>query len=57
MLEAGKILQHRYRIKKKIGQGGMGAVYIAVDGRFSSTVAINTRTIAKNVSETEAEIK
>ncbi|CAN5685905.1 hypothetical protein BH20ACI4_BH20ACI4_17100 [soil metagenome] len=40
MLEAGKILQDRYRIEKKIGQGGMGAVYVAVDRRFGSTVAI-----------------
>ncbi len=40
MLEAGKILQNRYRIEKQIGQGGMGAVYIAVDRRFGSTVAI-----------------
>ena len=40
MLEAGKILQNRYRIEKQIGQGGMGAVYIAVDERFGSTVAI-----------------
>lgn len=40
MLEAGKILQDRYRIEKQIGQGGMGAVYVAVDQRFGSTVAI-----------------
>ncbi|MBX7173116.1 MAG: protein kinase [Pyrinomonadaceae bacterium] len=40
MLEAGKLLQDRYRIKKQIGQGGMGAVYIATDERFGSTVAI-----------------
>lgn len=40
MLEAGKILQDRYRIEKQIGQGGMGAVYVAVDRRFGSTVAI-----------------
>ena len=40
MIEAGKILQQRYRIDKQIGQGGMGAVYIATDERFGSTVAI-----------------
>lgn len=40
MLEAGKVLQNRYRIEKPIGQGGMGAVYIATDERFGSTVAI-----------------
>lgn len=40
MLEAGKILQDRYLIEKQIGQGGMGAVYVAKDQRFGSTVAI-----------------
>ena len=40
MLEAGTVLQQRYRIQKQIGQGGMGAVYVATDERFGSTVAI-----------------
>ncbi len=40
MIEAGKTLQQRYRIDKQIGQGGMGAVYVATDERFGSTVAI-----------------
>ncbi|MBX3296661.1 MAG: serine/threonine protein kinase [Acidobacteria bacterium] len=40
MIEKGKILQKRYRVEKQIGQGGMGAVYVAVDERFGSTVAI-----------------
>src|ERR1041384_4308291 len=40
MIEAGTTLQQRYRIDKQIGQGGMGAVYIATDERFGSTVAI-----------------
>ena len=40
MIEKGKLLQQRYRIDKQIGQGGMGAVYIATDERFGSTVAI-----------------
>ena len=40
MIEPGKVLQQRYRIDKQIGQGGMGAVYIATDERFGSTVAI-----------------
>ena len=40
MIETGKILQQRYRIDKQIGQGGMGAVYVATDERFGSTVAI-----------------
>lgn len=40
MIEAGKVLQGRYRVEKQIGQGGMGAVFIATDERFGSTVAI-----------------
>jgi len=40
MIETGKVLQQRYRIDKQIGQGGMGAVYVATDERFGSIVAI-----------------
>src|ERR1044071_5038523 len=40
MIEAGKFLQQRYKIDKQIGQGGMGAVYVATDERFGSRVAI-----------------
>ncbi|HNQ14033.1 MAG TPA: serine/threonine-protein kinase [Pyrinomonadaceae bacterium] len=40
MIEAGKVLQNRYRVDRQVGQGGMGAVYIATDERFGSTVAI-----------------
>lgn len=40
MIEAGKVLQERYRVERQIGQGGMGAVFIATDERFGSTVAI-----------------
>jgi serine/threonine protein kinase len=40
MIEAGTILQNRYRVEKQIGQGGMGAVFVATDERFGSTVAI-----------------
>jgi len=40
MIEPGKKLQQRYRIERQIGQGGMGAVFIATDERFGSVVAI-----------------
>ncbi|HVE58923.1 MAG TPA: serine/threonine-protein kinase, partial [Pyrinomonadaceae bacterium] len=40
MIEAGTVLQNRYRVEKQIGQGGMGAVFVATDERFGSTVAI-----------------
>lgn len=40
MIENGTLLQNRYLIGKQIGAGGMGAVYLAVDQRFDSPVAI-----------------
>jgi len=40
MIEAGTVLQNRYRVEKQIGQGGMGNVYVATDERFRSVVAI-----------------
>lgn len=36
----GAILQSRYRIGKRLGEGGMGAVYEATDLRLNYTVAI-----------------
>lgn len=40
MIETGTLLQNRYLIEKRIGEGGMGAVYVAIDQRFGSQVAI-----------------
>ena len=40
MIESGTLLQDRYLIEKQIGEGGMGAVYVAIDRRFGSQVAI-----------------
>lgn len=39
-LAAGTILQDRYRIVRRMGKGGMGAVYEAIDARLDATVAI-----------------
>jgi len=33
-------LQNRYLVERQIGQGGMGAVFVATDQRFGSTVAL-----------------
>jgi serine/threonine protein kinase len=39
-LEAGQVLQNRYRIVSMLGQGGMGAVYKAWDTRLNVSLAI-----------------
>src|ERR1044071_7951421 len=40
MIEPGTVLQNRYAVERQIGEGGMGAVYVATDRRFGSTVAL-----------------
>ncbi len=40
MLEPDLVLQGRYRTIETLGRGGMGAVYLATDQTFGSTVAI-----------------
>src|SRR5919112_5179806 len=40
MIAPDTLLQNRYLVLEQIAQGGMGAVYVATDQRFQSTVAL-----------------
>ncbi|MEP6925793.1 MAG: serine/threonine-protein kinase [Pyrinomonadaceae bacterium] len=40
MINNERILQNRYLVEQQIGAGGMGAVYLGVDQRFGTSVAI-----------------
>src|SRR5467141_1325000 len=40
MLTADTVLQGRYRVGRQLGQGGIGAVYEALDQRLDTTVAL-----------------
>ncbi|HEX8495010.1 MAG TPA: protein kinase [Pyrinomonadaceae bacterium] len=40
MISPETLLQNRYLVQKQIGKGGMGVVYMAIDQRFGSNVAL-----------------
>jgi len=46
MLEPDTLLQARYLIVQRIGEGGMGAVYLARNQRLRSTVAIKETSVS-----------
>ena len=60
MLAPNAILQNRYLIRRSIGQGGMGAVYEALDQRFDGIVAVketlHTDEQARKAFEREARL-
>ncbi len=56
MLAPNDILRDRYRIISLLGQGGMGAVYEAMDSVFDTTIALKEIVIdLSNVNNTKAE--
>jgi serine/threonine-protein kinase len=54
-LTIGSTLEKRYRIEKKLGQGGFGATYLAVDSRLNAHCAVKESLQA--VAESQKQFK
>jgi serine/threonine protein kinase len=57
LLKRGFLLSGRYRIKREIGRGGMGAVYEAVDERLHNIVAVKQMLATANRRAFEREAR
>lgn len=56
ILSPGMIVHHRYQLIQLIGQGGMGAVYAAIDQTFSSQVALKQLFPTPNLSPQQVAV-
>ncbi len=48
----GRVLDERYRIKTPLGEGGMGAVFLALDERLGKQVVVKIPLAELALSET-----
>ena len=55
MLNAGQLLQNRYRIDVALGQGGMGAVYRAFDLRLQCVCVVKELLMHSDTAQRSAD--
>ena len=55
-LQSGTILENRYKVIEPLGNGGMGAVYLAQDSRLNDSLIAVKEMKVKDLSKEELEV-